>query len=86
MNKTTGRGLVGGHLIDHTPFGHWNTQTFIAALHCGRLDVLSVIKGAHLDHVDFADLRFCRSDDCFRGPVRPEKTSESAAIPLKLLD
>ena len=32
MLKTTGWAPVGQRLIDHTPFGHWNTQTFIAAL------------------------------------------------------
>ena len=30
--KTTGWAPVGARLIDHAPFGHWNTQTFIAGL------------------------------------------------------
>ena len=30
--KTTGWAPVGQRLIDHAPFGHWNTQTFIAGL------------------------------------------------------
>ena len=32
MAKTTGWSAKGARLIDHAPFGHWNTQTFIAAL------------------------------------------------------
>jgi hypothetical protein len=32
MTKTSGWAPVGQRLIDHAPFGHWNTQTFIAAL------------------------------------------------------
>ena len=46
MIKTTGWAPVGQRLIDHTPFGHWNTQTFIAALRHDRLDAPWVIKGA----------------------------------------
>jgi transposase len=30
--KTTGWAPVGKRLIDHAPFGHWHTQTFIAGL------------------------------------------------------
>ena len=30
--KTTGWAPVGQRLIDHAPFGHWHTQTFIAGL------------------------------------------------------
>ena len=39
-------GPPGQRLIDHVPFGHWNTQTFIAALRHDRLDAPWVIKGA----------------------------------------
>ncbi len=46
MIKTTGWAPRGERLVDHTPFGHWNTQTFIAALRCDRLDAPWVIKGA----------------------------------------
>ena len=46
MIKTTGWAPVGQRLVDHTPFGHWNTQTFIAALRHDRLDAPWVIKGA----------------------------------------
>ena len=46
MIKTTGWAPVGQRLVDHTPFGHWNTQTFIAALRHDRLDAPRVIKGA----------------------------------------
>ncbi len=46
MTKTTGWSPKGKRLIDHTPFGHWNTQTFIAALRHDRLDAPWVINGA----------------------------------------
>ena len=43
--KTTGWAPVGDRLISHAPFGHWNTQTFIAALRHDRLDAPWVIDG-----------------------------------------
>ncbi len=43
--KTTGWAPVGERLIGHAPFGHWNTQTFIAALRHDRLDAPWVIDG-----------------------------------------
>ena len=46
MVKTTGWAPKGARLIDHAPFGHWNTQTFIAALRHDRLDAPWVIDGA----------------------------------------
>ena len=46
MAKTTGWFPKGERLIDHAPFGHWNTQTFIAALRHDRLDAPWVIDGA----------------------------------------
>jgi len=46
MIKTTGWAPRGQRLIDHVPFGHWNTQTFSAALRHDRLDAPWVIKGA----------------------------------------
>lgn len=46
MIKTTGWAPRGQRLIDHAPFGHWNTQTFIAALRHDRLDAPWVIDGA----------------------------------------
>jgi transposase len=46
MVKTTGWALRGERLVDHAPFGHWNTQTFIAALRHDRLDAPWVIDGA----------------------------------------
>ncbi len=46
MIKTTGWAPRGQRLVDHAPFGHWNTQTFIAALRHDRLDAPWVIKGA----------------------------------------
>ena len=44
--KTTGWAPVGQRLIDHAPFGHWHTQTFIAALRHDGLAAPWVIKGA----------------------------------------
>ena len=46
MAKTTGWAERGTRLVDHAPFGHWHTQTFIAALRHDRLDAPWVIDGA----------------------------------------
>lgn len=46
MIKTTGWAPRGERLVDHPPFGHWRTQTFIAALRHDRLDAPWVIDGA----------------------------------------
>ena len=46
MVKTTGWSSKGMRLSSHAPFGHWNTQTFIAALRHDRLDAPWVIDGA----------------------------------------
>ena len=46
MIKTTGWAPRGERLIDHAPFGHWNTQTFIAALRTDGLDAPWIFKGA----------------------------------------
>ena len=43
--KTTGWAPVGERLIDHSPFGHWHTQTFIAALRHNGLTAPWVIDG-----------------------------------------
>ena len=43
MAKTTGWAPCGVRLVDHAPFGHWHTQTFIAALRHDRLDAPWVI-------------------------------------------
>ena len=45
MVKTTGWAPKGARLVDHAPFGHWSTQTFIAALRHDRLDAPWVIDG-----------------------------------------
>ncbi len=45
MAKTTGWSPCGARLVDHAPFGHWQTQTFIAALRHDRLDAPWVIGG-----------------------------------------
>ena len=44
--KATGWAPVGKRLIDHAPFGHWNTQTFIAGLGCDGLVAPWVLDGA----------------------------------------
>lgn len=46
MVKTSGWAPVGERLVDHAPFGHWNTQTFVAALRHDRLDAPWVMPGA----------------------------------------
>lgn len=46
MVKTTGWAPRGQRLVDHTPFGHWRTQTFIGALRHDRLDAPWVIDSA----------------------------------------
>ena len=45
MIKTTGWAPVGERLVDHAPFGHWHTQTFIAALRHNCIDAPWVIDG-----------------------------------------
>ena len=45
MARTTGRAPRGERLVDHAPFGHWHTQTFIGALRHDRLDAPRVIDG-----------------------------------------
>ena len=45
MVKTSGWAPRGQRLVDHAPFGHWHTQTFIAALRCDRLEAPWVIDG-----------------------------------------
>lgn len=44
--KTTGWAPVGQRLIDHAPFGHWQTQTFIAGLTQDGLIAPWVLDGA----------------------------------------
>lgn len=46
MVKATGWAPVGARLRGHAPFGHWRTQTFVAALRHDRLDAPWVIDGA----------------------------------------
>lgn len=45
MAKRTGWAPRGERLVDHAPFGHWRTQTFVAALRHDRLDAPWVIDG-----------------------------------------
>ena len=42
---STGWAPRGERLIDHAPFGHWRTQTFVAALRHDRLDAPWVTDG-----------------------------------------
>jgi len=46
MVKRTGWAPRGERLVDHAPFGHWHTQTFVAALRHDRLVAPWVIDGA----------------------------------------
>lgn len=45
MTRTSGWAPCGERLTCHAPFGHWRTQTFIAALRHDRLDAPWVIDG-----------------------------------------
>ncbi len=46
MVKTTGWAPRGQRLVDHAPFGHWRTQTFVAALRHDRMGAPWVLDGA----------------------------------------
>ncbi len=46
MTHLRGRSRKGQRLKAEAPFGHWNTQTFVAALRCHSLTVPWVIEGA----------------------------------------
>jgi len=46
LTKRTGWAPVGERLYDHVPFGHWQTQTFIAALRCHGLTAPWIIDAA----------------------------------------
>ncbi|MEM1362025.1 MAG: transposase [Pseudomonadota bacterium] len=45
MAKTMGWVPCGQRLVDHAPFGHWRSQTFVAALRHDRLGAPWVIDG-----------------------------------------
>ncbi|OIR00529.1 hypothetical protein GALL_174020 [mine drainage metagenome] len=45
MTRLRGRALRGQRLKAHAPFGHWGTQTFVAALRCDGLTAPWVING-----------------------------------------
>ena len=46
MSKAAGWAPRGQRLVDHAPFGHWRTQTFVGALRHDRMDAPWVIDGA----------------------------------------
>ena len=46
MVKTAGWAPRGQRLVDHAPFGHWCTQTFVGALRHDRMDAPWVLDGA----------------------------------------
>ena len=46
MTRLRGRSRKGERLKAHAPFGHWGTQTFIAALRCGGLSAPWIIDKA----------------------------------------
>ncbi len=46
MTRLRGRSLKGQRLKAEAPFGHWGTQTFVAALRCHGLSAPWVIEGA----------------------------------------
>ena len=63
MAKTMGWAPVGQRLVDHAPFGHWHTQTFIGALRHDRLDAPWVISGAMNSQMFdlYTNLRPCKA-------------------------
>ena len=52
MTRLRGRAKRGARLRAHAPFGHWKSQTFIAALRCDGLTAPWVIDGA-IDRATF---------------------------------
>ena len=46
LTRLRGRALKGERLPGAVPFGHWQSQTFIAALRCNRLTAPWLIEGA----------------------------------------
>lgn len=46
MTRLRGRARRGQRLRAHAPFGHWKTQTFVAALRCDGLSAPWIIDGA----------------------------------------
>lgn len=46
MTRLRGRSKRGTRLPSYAPFGHWKTQTFIAALRCDALTAPWIIDGA----------------------------------------
>ena len=46
MTRPRGRSLRGERLVCHTPYGHWKTTTFLAALRISGLTAPLVIDGA----------------------------------------
>ena len=46
LTRLRGRALKGERLPGAAPFGHWHTQTFIAALRCNGLTAPWLIDGA----------------------------------------
>ena len=60
--KTTGWAPVGKRLIDHAPFGHWHTQTFVAGLGHDGLIAPWVLDGA-MNRESF--------DTCIQGQLAP---------------
>lgn len=51
LTKRTGWAPVGERLYGYAPFGHWQTQTFIAALRCHRLDAPWIIDAPMNRHI-----------------------------------
>jgi hypothetical protein len=52
LTRLRGRAPVGERLPGAVPFGHWQSQTFIAALRCSGLTAPWLIEGA-MDRVAF---------------------------------
>ncbi|MCE9604933.1 MAG: transposase [Planctomycetia bacterium] len=46
MTRLRGRALRSERLVDKTPYGHWKTTTFVAALRSSGLTAPTVVDGA----------------------------------------
>ena len=56
MTRLRGRSRKGDRLRAHAPFGHWGTQTFIAALRCDGLSAPWIIDKAMMRHDNQAEI------------------------------
>lgn len=59
MVRLYGRALQGVRLVDHVPFGDWNTMTFVSALRHDKMVAPAVFKGAMNGEMFLAYVKQC---------------------------